>query len=95
MKHSSLCIVAFESYWGSLSSSAQLTDNLTAWLINRDLGLIGESLVAAVHDASTSEPGALGWKIINASRITSDEEVIEAVLNETIWLGVIGDQLLI
>lgn len=81
------------SYWGSLSSSAKLTGNLNAWLVNRDQGLIGESLVAAVHDAATTGPGAIGWRIMNASHIKTDKQVIHAVLDETIWMGVVGKSL--
>lgn len=81
------------SYWGSLSSSAKSTGNLNAWLVNRDQGLIGESLVAAVHDAATTGPGAIGWRIMNSSHIKTDKQVVHAVLDETIWMGVVGKSL--
>ena len=77
------------SYWGSLSASAEQTGNLDAWLVNRDVGRIGETLVAAVHEASTTGPGAIGWRIMNAT-LVDDDDVVQALLNEQIWLAVVG-----
>lgn len=78
------------SYWGSLSASAELTGNLEAWVVNRDLARIGNSLESAVLAAPTRGPGALWWRLVNASHFPDDETIIQAVIEERTWLAVVG-----
>lgn len=83
---------ASNSYWASLSASADLTGNLEAWVINRDQARIGDSLAAAALAAPSSGHGALWWRLINASYYPADEDVLQAVLQERTWLAVVGEQ---
>ncbi|EJD00605.1 uncharacterized protein FOMMEDRAFT_159353 [Fomitiporia mediterranea MF3/22] len=76
-------------YWGSLSASADLTGNLETWVLDRDQARIGDSLSAAALSAPTSGPGALWWRVVNASHFPTEQDVIDAVVSERTWLAIV------
>ena len=86
--------VIFDRYWGSLSSSAALTGNLSVWVIDRDQARIGVGLTNTVQEARTSGPGSLGWQIVDKDVAGDDNAVIQAVLSEDTWMAIVGRQAL-
>ena len=83
---------ACHRYWASLSQAARSTGNLETWVVNRDDARIGDSLNAAVLSAPTSGLGALWWRLINASHVPEEGDVIQAVVEERTWLAIVGEQ---
>ena len=84
----------FVSFWGSLSSSAALTGNLSVWVIDRDQARIGVGLTNTVQEARTSGPGSMGWQIVDKDDAGDDNAVIQAVLSEDTWMAIVGRQAL-
>lgn len=78
------------SYWGSLASSAERTGNLSVWVVDRDQARIGIGLTNAVQAARTSGPGSLGWQVVAEADAGDDNAVMQAVLNEDVWMAVVG-----
>lgn len=77
-------------YWGALSNSAQLTGNLEAWFIDRDGARVGQSLTKAVQSYSPLGP-QLNWKFKSLSDVGDDDAVQKSVLEERVWVAVIGE----
>lgn len=84
-----LILMNFSRYWGALSNSAVLTENLEAWFIDRDGSLIGDSLWAVFGNKSTSAMH-LGWKKVDPAVIGTDEDVKQAIVHEKAWIAVVG-----
>lgn len=59
-------------------------------MVNRDLARIGNTLESTVLAAPTRGPGALWWRLVNASHFPDDEAIIQAVIEERTWLAVVG-----
>lgn len=78
------------SYWGALSNSAALTENLDAWFIDRDGSRIGNSLWK-VFGNKTEPAMHLGWKNVDPDVIGTDEDVMQAIVDEQAWIAVVGE----
>ena len=78
------------SYWGALANSAKLTGNLEAWFIDRDGARVGQGLVAAVRKYAPPGP-QLSWKFIDPDIVGDDDAVQRMVLNEQVWVAVVGE----
>ncbi|KAG2126056.1 hypothetical protein DEU56DRAFT_983037 [Suillus clintonianus] len=75
-------------YWAALAYPSQLTRNLTALFIDRDNNTIGHALWAAINDNTT--PGSqLGWSRPDPTIFASDEDVMQAVISEQVWLALV------
>jgi hypothetical protein len=80
------------SYWGSLWKAPVLTSGLRAWVINRDEGVIGNTLASAIMNTTTSgAKNVLGWQQLDASLFPTDQDVANGVLEERAWLAVVSE----
>ncbi|KAG2126055.1 hypothetical protein DEU56DRAFT_916205 [Suillus clintonianus] len=75
-------------YWAALAYSDRLTSNLTAWFIDRDNDTIGLALWAAINNDTSPGP-RLGWSQVDPTIFASDEDVMQAVISEQIWLALV------
>ena len=78
-------------YWGSLWKGPELTGNLRAWVINRDNGIIGGTIVEAIMNTTTSGSQHLGWEQIDASNFATDDDVADAIVDEQAWIAVVSE----
>ncbi|KAH7918791.1 hypothetical protein BV22DRAFT_1075923 [Leucogyrophana mollusca] len=75
-------------YWGALAYSARMTSNLTAWFIDRDNSRLGHALWSDINN--TSSPGPqLGWVFVDGDSAGSDQDIIDAVIGEQVWLALV------
>lgn len=66
-----------------------MTRNLDAWFIDRDDSLIGNVLWKSF--GNTSYPAQqLGWTKMDPFAVGSNEEVVQAVIEEKAWIAVVG-----
>ncbi|CEL62334.1 Nitrosoguanidine resistance protein SNG1 OS=Saccharomyces cerevisiae (strain ATCC 204508 / S288c) GN=SNG1 PE=1 SV=1 [Rhizoctonia solani AG-1 IB] len=74
-------------YWGSLARSATHAPSLTAWVIDRDGGEIGQSVVQGLLQTTRSgSKQHLGWRQLSASEVS---DVAGAVVDEKAWGAVV------
>ncbi|CAE6438385.1 unnamed protein product [Rhizoctonia solani] len=72
---------------GSLARSATHAPSLTAWVIDRDGGEIGQSVVQGLLDTTRSgSKQHLGWRQLSANEVS---DVAEAVVDEKAWGAVV------
>jgi hypothetical protein len=78
-------------YWGSLWKASVLTHQLRAWVIDREGGPLGQAVSQAIMATTTSGSTAvLGWQQIDAARFTTDQDILDAVVDEQTWIAVVG-----
>ncbi|KAM5536444.1 hypothetical protein V8D89_009880 [Ganoderma adspersum] len=75
-------------YWGALTNSAKLTENLEAWFIDRDGARIGQGLTSAVGKYAPPGP-RLNWKFMQPDVVGDDDSVADMVLREQVWVVVV------
>ncbi|KAG1750623.1 uncharacterized protein EDB91DRAFT_699039 [Suillus paluster] len=80
--------ICLSVYWAALAYSNGLTSNLTAWFIDRDNNSIGHALWAAI-DNNTTPGQKLGWSQVDPTVLGSDDDVMQAVINEQVWLALV------
>ncbi|KAG1744774.1 hypothetical protein EDB19DRAFT_1694172 [Suillus lakei] len=74
-------------YWAALAYSDALSSNLTAWFIDRDNDTIGHAIWSGINDNTTGLQ--LGWSQVDPAIFASDEDVMQAVINEEVWLALV------
>ena len=68
-----------------------LTHQLSAWVIDREGGPLGQAVSQAIIASTTSgSTAALGWQQVDAARFTTDEDIVNAVVDEQTWIAVVG-----
>jgi hypothetical protein len=68
-----------------------LTSGLRAWVINRDGGVIGNTLASAIMNTTTSgAKNVLGWRQLDGDLFPTDEDVANGILDERAWLAVVS-----
>ncbi|KAL1938011.1 hypothetical protein VTO73DRAFT_12022 [Trametes versicolor] len=75
-------------YWGALNDSAKLTGNLESWFIDRDGGRVGRGLSQAAQQYTAPGP-QLTWQFLNARDVGDDDDIINMVLQEQVWVVVV------
>ncbi|THH26331.1 hypothetical protein EUX98_g7852 [Antrodiella citrinella] len=76
------------AFWGALSNSASLTDQLTVWYIDRDDSRVGHAIWDGI--ANYSGPALpLGWQVVNPLVAGSDEDIIGSVVTDQVWAAVV------
>jgi len=86
-----LILTPLSRYWGSLWKAPVLTHQLRAWVIDREGGPLGQAVSQAIIATTTSGSApALGWQQIDAAQFTTDEDIINAVVDEQTWIAVVG-----
>ncbi|GAB1528084.1 hypothetical protein RhiTH_011275 [Rhizoctonia solani] len=74
-------------YWGSLARSATHAPSLTTWVIDRDGGEIGQSVVQGLLETTRSgSKSHLGWRQLDPNEVS---DVAEAVIDEKAWGAVV------
>ncbi|KAF8748820.1 hypothetical protein RHS01_10535 [Rhizoctonia solani] len=75
-------------YWGSLARSATHAPSLTTWVIDRDGGEIGQSVVQGLLETTRSgSKSHLGWRQLDPNEVS---DVAEAVIDEKAWGAVVS-----
>ncbi|KAG0697830.1 hypothetical protein DFH29DRAFT_944459 [Suillus ampliporus] len=80
--------ICLSVYWAALAYSDRLTHNLTAWFIDRDNNTIGHAVWAGINNDTTPGP-QLGWSQVDPTILPSDDDVMQAVINEHVWLALV------
>lgn len=78
-------------YWGSLWRQRTYTNKLKVDFINRDGSDVGNAIQTVIEaNIKNSTHMKLGWRI-RTDKYATDQEAIDAMLNEHSWLTVIGE----
>jgi hypothetical protein len=84
-------LTSLARYWGSLWKAPVLTHQLRAWVIDREGGPLGQAVSQAIIATTTSGSKAvLGWEQIDATQFTTDQDIVNAVVDEQTWIAVVG-----
>ena len=75
-------------FWGALCNSAKLTQNLEASFIDRDDSRIGHAIWQGFSNVSSGMK--LGWMPIDADTAGSDEQIINAMVQNQAWIAVVS-----
>jgi len=84
-------LIHLSRYWGSLWKAPVLTHQLRAWVIDREGGPLGQAVLQAIIATTTSgSTPVLGWEQVDAAQFTTNEDIINAVVDEQTWIAVVG-----
>lgn len=84
------------TYWGSLGETSDHIPKLKLFVVNRDTdGALGQTLVQAFQANSQGQgvaPGQhLTWLIVDPTELPTDQDVIDAVVDERTWAAVVSE----